>query len=68
MDFTKKNCSIAVLTEETKASDESELPSAAFISFSHPSGFILVKSKMASPRKILKNPRQCPTTIRPIMS
>jgi hypothetical protein len=32
------NCPMAVLTEETKSSDESKLPSAAFIPFSHPSG------------------------------
>ena len=48
MDFIRMNCPMAVLTEETKTSEVSELPSAAFIPFSHPSGFILMKSKMAS--------------------
>ena len=47
MDFIRMNCPIAVLTEETKTSDVSKLPSAAFIPFSHPTGFILMKSKMA---------------------
>ena len=54
MDFIRMNCPMAVLTEETKTSDESKLPSAAFIPFSHPSGFILMKSKMAFGRKIKK--------------
>jgi hypothetical protein len=30
MDFIRMNCPMAVLTEELKTSDESELPSAAF--------------------------------------
>jgi len=30
MDFIRTNCPMAVLTEVTKTSDESELPSAAF--------------------------------------
>jgi len=54
MDFIRMNCPMAVLTEETKTSDVSELPSAAFIPFSHPSGLILMKSKMAFGRKIKK--------------
>ena len=54
MDFIRMNCPMAVLTEETKTSEVSELPSAAFIPFSHPSGFILMKSKMAFGRKIRK--------------
>jgi hypothetical protein len=48
------NCLMAVLTEETKTSEVSKLPSAAFIPFSHPSGFILMKSKIA-PQKNKKN-------------
>ena len=48
------NCPMAVLTEETKTSEVSKLPSAAFIPFSHPSGFILMKSKIAFGRKIRK--------------
>jgi hypothetical protein len=48
------NCPMAVLTEETKTSDASKLPSAAFIPFSHPSGLILMKSKIA-PQKNKKN-------------
>ena len=55
MDFIRMNFPMAVLTEETKTSAESKLPSAAFISFSHPSGLILMKSKMAFGSKILKN-------------
>ena len=47
MDIIRMNCPMAVLTEETKTSDVSKLPSAAFIPFSHPSGFILMKSKIA---------------------
>ena len=54
MDFIRMNCPMAVLTEETKTSDASKLPSAAFIPFSHPSGFILMKSKIA-PQKNKKN-------------
>ena len=54
MDFIRMNCPMAVLTEETKTSDASKLPSAAFIPFSNPSGFILMKSKMAFGRKIKK--------------
>ena len=54
MDFIRMNCPMAVLTEETKTSEVSERPSAAFIPFSHPSGFILMKSKMAFGRKIKK--------------
>ena len=54
MDFIRMNCLMAVLTEGTKTSDVSKLPSAAFISFSHPSGFILMKSKIA-PQENLKN-------------
>ena len=54
MDFIRMNCPMAVLTEETKTSAESKLPSAAFIAFSHPSGLILMKSKMAFGRKIKK--------------
>ena len=54
MDFIRMNCPIAVLTEETKTSDVSKLPSAAFISFSHPSGLILMKSKIA-PQENKKN-------------
>jgi hypothetical protein len=54
MDFIRVNCPMAVLTEETKTSEVSKLPSAAFIPFSHPSGFILMKSKIAFGRKIRK--------------
>jgi len=61
MDFIRMNCPMAVLTEETKTSDASKLPSAAFIPFSHPSGLILMKSKMAFGRKIHKN--ICMTTL-----
>ena len=38
MDFIRMNCPMAVLTEETKTSDASKLPSAAFI-LQSPFGF-----------------------------
>ena len=42
---------MAVLTEETKTAEGNKLLSAAFFSFSHPSGFILMKSKIAIAEK-----------------
>ena len=51
MDFIRKNCPMAVMTEVTRTSEKKQASLCCFLSFCHPSGFILMKSKIAIAEK-----------------